>query len=145
MILECVGAILAILFIGIAGYLLELGAKNRRKYEFFEKNAPGLKVVPNPSLFGGHTNQLFNIKHNIFLVEDALKKYGPTVGVYFGTRPGAITIDLEFIKTFTIDEQIHTNRGKLDLPFEELERDSIMFAEDEQWLKIRRAIAPAFT
>lgn len=143
MIAEFLGGVLIVLLVSIAIYALVLAAENRRKYKFFEKFAPDLKVLPHPSLFGGHTNQFVYCRRNWLLAEQNLNKYGPTVGCFIGNRPAAITKDLDFIKTFTVDEQIHVNRIKIGVPMKELE-DSIMFAEDEDWLRIRKAIGPAF-
>lgn len=145
MIVELFFVLLAATLVSLFGYLLVLGAENRQKYKFFEKNAPGLKVLENPSLFGGHANQIVHVKHNWARGFELLEKYGSTLGFYYDSRPAVLTVDLDFIKTFTVDEQVHTNRIKAGIPFSEIEEDCIMFAEDEQWLRIRKAIAPAFS
>lgn len=129
----------------IVGHLLVVAAENRKKYKFFEEKAPGLKVVENPSLFGGHSNQLIHAKYNWALADEKFEKYArSTVGLYFDTRPAVATKDLDFIKTFALDEPAHINRLKPSVPWREIEEDCIMFAEDEQWVKLRKAIAPAF-
>lgn len=145
MILELLGYLVAALTVSLLGYLLIVAANNREKYRFFEKNAPGLKVLENPSLFGGHINQIVHVKHNVPNGMKIFEKHGPTVGFYYGTKPAVVTTDLDFIKIFTIDEQNHINRTKAHLPIKEVEEDCIMFAEDEQWVRIRKAIAPAFS
>lgn len=144
MIVEYLAALLAASLVIFAVNLLILAARNREKYKFFEKNAPGLAVVKDPSLFGGHTNTVIHSKKLWSTVDALFDKYGPTVGIFFDTRPAVFTKDLDFIKTFTIDEQDHVNRILAHLPITEVEEDCIMFAEDEQWLKLRKVIAPAF-
>lgn len=145
MILELLGGLLVALAVSVFAFLLIVAARNREKFKFFEKNAPGLKVAPDPSLFSGHTNQLVHARHNYRKPEELMNKYGPTVGFFIDSRPAAVTIDLDFIKTFTIDEQNHINRMSANIPIKELEDDCIMFAKDEQWIRVRKAIAPAFS
>lgn len=145
-LLEYLGALIGASLVVLAGHLLILAAKNRKKYQFFEKNAPGLKVLKNPSLFGGHTNRYVHAKYNSALCDKLFEEHqSSTIGFYYDSRPAAITKDLDFIKTFTMDEQIHINRIRPNLPIREAEEDCIMFAEDDQWLKIRKAVAPAFS
>lgn len=146
MIAEVLGALLGALLVGLAGQLLVIAASNRRKYQFFRERAPGLSVVAQPpSLFGGHANSMFHANRNWEIVDRLFAEHGPTVGLFYNTFPLAITKDLDFIKQFALDEPEHVNRSKPHVPMEELEEDCIMFAEDEQWLRLRKAIAPAFS
>lgn len=138
--------ILAASLAGLLIYLIGLAASNNKKYQFFKKNAPGLKVVnEKPSWFGGHSVHLIHTKYNWRIVDDYFKEHGPTFGFFLHTQPTVVTKDLDFIKTFTVDEKIHINRMKLNLPWKEIEEDCIMFAENEQWVRLRKAIAPAFS
>lgn len=145
MIFEILGTLLVALFVSSVGHVLIVGVKNHQKQKFFAEKSPDLKVLDKPELFGGHTNQIVHRKYNWRAVERLLDEHGPTLGFYLGSRPAVITKDLDFIKKFIIDEQIHTNRMTLDLPIREIEEDSIMFAENEQWLRMRKSLAPAFS
>lgn len=145
MILELVGALFGAFLVSLVGHLLIVGARNRKAHELFKKRAIGLKILEDPALFGGHSRKVYYAKYNWKIVEKILDEYGPTVGLLFGNLPTVVTKDLDFVKTFTVDEQIHINRVQLNLPFKEIEDDCILFAEDEQWLRLRKAIAPAFS
>lgn len=143
MIIEIFAALAAASLISLLSYLLGLAKKNLEMYQFFERNAPGLRVLENPSLFGGHTNHI--LKQNCEKGAELIEKYGPTFGMFCNNRPIVVTVDLDFIKTFILDEPNHINRAKAGLPIKEVEEDCIMFAEDDQWIRLRRAIAPAFS
>lgn len=132
------------LFLGIVILVISTGIKTAIVYHQFKSRTGSLKFVPQLQLLGGHINSLA-FKSNLSKhLPELHKKYGKTMLWLYGTQPAAMTIDLDLIKLIACDEgQTHTNRIKMHLPVKEVEFDCIMLAKDEQWRRIRRAIAPA--
>lgn len=120
--------------------------RNLLGHRLFKKKSPGLPVLPNPNIFSGHANLTYWSSNNWKNVDNYHKSYGPTFGWYNVDKPAVSTIDLDLIKTIIIDEQSdHINRVELNIPIKEMKEDDIAFARDEQWWRLRKAFAPAFT
>ena len=120
--------------------------RNHRAHQFFRKNAPGLPVLPKPNLFLGHADRTLFAHRNYQSFGKYHEVYGKTFGFYYGRKPWASTIDLDLLKTMMIDESDdHINRALFDIPVKEIENDCIVFVENDQWRRIRKAVAPAFT
>lgn len=118
----------------------------RLVYRKFKKDAEGLPVLPLGWLPGGHIHKLVLNSTNLLIQEPLHRRYGKTFGYLYNTRRIVYSIDLELIKTINLTESNkHVNRLNLSLPIKEFESDSIAFTYDNQWRRIRRAIAPSFT
>lgn len=114
--------------------------------KFFKLKSPNLPLIDNPSILGGHAATFVHRKDNCLMVHKCHQKFGRTLGAYHASRPSIGTTDLDLIKFMVIDEpDAHVNRMKPNIPFEELETHTLMFAEDEQWRRLRQASAPSFT
>lgn len=77
--------------------------------------------------------------------QDAHKKLGKTYGAYLGNQRAISTIDLNLIKKFAVDEEHHEKFFNFAISFEELETDCVATARGEQSLRLRKALAPAFS
>lgn len=120
--------------------------KNLLGRRLFKRKSPGLPVLPNPSIFSGHANRTYWRPDNWKNVDNYHKLYGSTFGWFNLDEPAVSTVDLDLIKTILLDEQNdHINRVELTIPIKELREDDIAFARDEQWWRLRKAFAPAFT
>lgn len=117
---------------------------NRTAHQYFKKNLPNLPVLPKPNIFKGHSNELFLSPKNWRNLDESHKKYGTTFGWYYCNKPSISTIDVDLIKKLVIDES-QFDRLNLEIPLKEFKDDNIAFARTEQWLRLRKAIAPAFT
>lgn len=126
--------------------LLKLSFKNRAAHKFFEIKSPNLPVAPKPDIIIGHAGKLFLSRLNWINLDEYHRLYGPTFGWYNIGKPAVSTIDLSLIQKMVIDEaNEHINKIQLDIPLKEFIEDDILTARDEQWWRIRRAVAPAFT
>ena len=132
--------------VGTMGLVLVTALRNHKAHQFFKKNAPGLPVLPNPNLFTGHAGEMAFKRKSWQSATKYHKLYGKTYGFYYGKKAWASSIDLDLLKTMLIDEaDDNINRTIVDIPIKELEQDMISFSENDQWRRIRRAVAPAFT
>lgn len=114
-------------------------------HQFFKKHAPKLPIMAGTKLLLGHS-QIFYHPRNWKVIHDAHEKQGKTVGFYLADKPVVSSIDLNFIKKFIVDEaDDHPNRMKPYGPLNEITDASLIYAEDEQWRRLRRAFAPAFS
>lgn len=129
----------------VIGVLIRL-ANNYRAQQAFRKKINGIPFIPNASLFSGNAIELALSRRSWRHVDNMIKKYGSTFAAFYINKPVVVTCDLDFIKTFVIDEpNNHVNRIDLNIPSEEVSVDSIPFVEDDQWRRLRKAIAPAFS
>lgn len=127
-------------------YVLRVAVRNYIIHKHFSKKSPNLPVLPNPNLFSGHANEVVLSGRNWQLLDRLHKKLGKTFGLYYANQPMVSTIDLDLIKTYIIDEpDSHVNRFEPNIPLKELDIDSILFSKDNQWRRIRRSVAPAFS
>lgn len=139
-------SVLASLLVTVLVQFCATVARNYKAHQFFKIRSPNLPVVPNASLLGGHMKEIAFDKRNWRKVDELHKKYGKTFGVFYESQPMVSTVDLDFIKTFIIDEpNDHNDRIVPGGPIDEFERDTISLANGKQWLRLRKAIAPAFT
>lgn len=119
--------------------------RNYRAHQFFATKTPKLPVVPNPGLFDGHMHRITLRKKNWLIIEQYHQQLGPTYGFYMAEQPWVSTTDLDLLKLIEIDQpHKHINRAKFGLPFREFNH-SIFQVDDDQWRRVRRAIAPALT
>ena len=122
-----------------------IGLRNHKAHKFFKTHIPNLPVFPNKNIIFGSTEFFFG-KRKWREADEIHKKLGKYVGFYYGREPWISTTDLDLIKRMTIDDPgKHCDRPNLCLPISEYDQDCILFAETEQWRRIRRAIAPALT
>lgn len=130
----------------IVTYVAGTAVGNYQVYQFFRKKSPKLPVLSKPDLFIGHANKISLASNNWQLNDRLHKKLGKTFGYYYGNQPVVSTTDLDFIKTFVIDEpDSHSDRIRVHIPVREFEYDALMMSEGKQWRRMRKAIAPAFT
>lgn len=134
------------ILISIVAYIVVIRlVKNYFAHKFFDQRLPNLPVLPDANVFTGHAVSMYLSRLNWRNSYNLHKKYGESFGFYFIDRPVLNTIDPELIKTMVIDKpDVHINRPNLDIPMEEFTKDDIVFVEDDQWWRIRKAIAPAF-
>lgn len=140
----------AVLFISLAlvytlvNVILVL-LRNYRAHQFFKIKSPKLPVLPNPSIFHGHMFDVTWKGKNWKIITELHNKYGPTFGYYMCEQPWVSTKDIDLIKLIEMDQpHKHINRSKLNMPLKEF-NDSIFQVDDDNWRRVRRAIAPALT
>lgn len=112
--------------------------------QFFQKNLPELPIVEGQRPLVGHLHLMLGPRgwrHQ----QDGHKKLGKTYGLYLGNQRSISTIDLDFIKKIAVDQDHHDRLFKFAIAFEEFEIDCVATAQDEQWRRIRKALAPAFS
>lgn len=120
--------------------------RNHEAHKFFKKHSPNLPVAPGLDIFGGHSLSVIWVKKNWKKAIDLHKKYGKIVGLFYCDKPAVLTTDLDLVKTIVLDNpNDHNDRMSANTPVEEVEKDSIMTCTGDQWRRIRRAVAPAFT
>lgn len=103
-------------------------------------------MFPNPNIFSGNSYSLYYPLKNWKSFDEAHQKYGTTFGWFQTGIPSVSTHDLDIIKAMVLDEPYqNVNRLEMKIPVTEIREDSIAFAKDEQWRRLRKAIAPAFT
>lgn len=111
----------------------------------FKKLSRGLPMAPDARLAGNHTISLIISERSCAKAMRLHKELGKTFGILKGSTFGAVTTDLNLIKTIIIDEpKDHLSRTSLNLPMEEFDK-SIMLVDKEEWRPVRKAIAPALT
>lgn len=126
--------------------IITTAVRNRRAQQFFMKLSPNLPVVPNAGIFGGHMNQIWLAKRNWKILGELHKKYGKTIGSFYRDKPFVSTIDLNLIKAMVLDNpNDHVDRMRANTPVLEIEQDCVFTTDEEQWRRLRRSIAPAFT
>lgn len=131
-------------FFGALCYLVGIGIRNYKAQLIFKQKKPSLPELPNKKLFSGHLDMILH-ERNWQILEKLHEQHGKTFGAFYANKPFVSTIDLDFVKQFVIDEPYaHVNRYNPSLPIEELGGDDIHFARDEQWLKVRKLVSPAF-
>lgn len=132
-------------FLASTIYVAKIAYRNYKAHQFFAKKSPGLPVLANTHLLSGHLVSHFCDKHNALKYHREHSKYGPTYGWFYCNVPHISTIDLDLIKKVAIDEASdHINRTTTLVPLYEFRENSIPFAKDEQWYKLRKVSAPAF-
>lgn len=134
------------LFIATVIYVLATLFRNYRASKFFKNHGSQIPVLPNWNVFFGNAMDTYLHRRNWKVMSDLHSKYGLTYGWFYFDKPVISTIDLDFIKAVNIDENHdHFDRLVLNIPVSELIDDSIAFAEHDQWLRLRKAMAPAFS
>lgn len=113
----------------------------------FKRETNGLPIITEGrSIFCNHTIGWCLRKNSL----NDLRKYNEThgkpktVGWMLGTKYAACTIDLDLMKRIVLDEpNKNVNRIHMDVPMAEYMEDNILTAPDDQWRRLRRAVAPA--
>lgn len=130
--------------ISLISYVLFKVFQSRRAFKFFENNAPHLPILEGQLPLIGHLHKFHNPR-NWEIIHKAHEKHGKVFGLYLGTNAVVSTTDLNFIKKFVIDEpNDHINRAKQLSPMD-VDEGSLIYAENDQWRRLRRAFAPAFS
>lgn len=112
----------------------------------FRSKLPNLPMLPNTSVFSGNSYDLYYPLKNWKLFDEAHKKYGTTFGWFLCGQPAVSTYDLDLIRKMILDEPYkNINRVEMNIPVAQVRENSIAFTRDEQWHRLRKAIAPAFT
>lgn len=146
MLLELVVTIGAGLIVSV---LLGVALKCNENYKIqqqFRKKMKGIAFIPNSSLFLGNLNLIALHERNWLKAHKLLEENGGLMAGFYANKPVIVTTDLDLIKTMVIDEpNDHINRIKMNLPINEFDVDSIAFVENDQWRRLRKAIAPAFS
>lgn len=138
---------IASLFVTVLVNIVMIAIRNHKAQQFFKLKVPHVPTVPDANLFIGHLGQtVWQTQQNEFL-DNLYKRLGPFFGVYYCDKPILCTADIKFIKQVVLDEPHPSiNRNfKLNIGIDELEFDNLMSAENNQWRRIRKAIAPALS
>lgn len=117
---------------------------NHFRNQFFQKNLPSLPILEDQKPLIGHLHIAMSPRNWRFY-ENGHKKLKKYFGFYIGNQRAISTIDLDLIKKFAVDEENHDRAYKMDLAFEETEKDCIFTARGDQWRRLRKALAPAFS
>lgn len=129
----------------LTGFLLRQFLRVRIAYGEFKRDAKGLFVVPTK---WSPVGQLVELGHEANLqirIEAYHRKHGKTFGWLYSYHKIAYTIDLELIEAMHLKESGKLiNRSKVSFPIVEVDYDCLPSARDDQWRRIRRAIAPSF-
>lgn len=127
------------------GYVIVRIVQNQIVYTRFKRNARGLRLFAPTWSPIGHLAELSSDPLIQIKIEAYHRSYGKTFGAIFYDAPMVSTIDLDLIKAMVLDEpNLNINRFKFPMP-DGMEKDTLGFAEGDQWRKIRRAISPSFT
>lgn len=107
-----------------------------------KEKSPNLPMAKR-NIFNG--NMDFNYKENNFrLVHELHATLGTTFAFFRNHEPAVSTCDLDLIKRVAIDEaDKHPNRGGIGIILEEVIDGNILYVDDDQWRRMRRAYAPA--
>lgn len=144
--LQVIGQLLLSLAGFICSYLIFLGLTTVLARRKFTKQSPNIPHAPNGSLFSGHNGLFVLQKYNIKTLDSYHKKLGKTIALFRHDRPCVSTTDIDLLKEIHLDEpNDHLNRPFYRFPMNEVEVDSIATAPHHQWLRIRRAVAPAIS
>lgn len=116
-------------------------------YKFFELKKTNIPIILKPTLLGDHMINFSLNKRNWQYLENLHKIHKTKIGAtFYLDNPFISTLDIDLIKKIAIDEgEHHINRIELKLLVEEWEIGSIAFARDNQWLRLRKAVAPALS
>lgn len=147
MILEALIFVFSASLTIVIGQVLITLFRQHQTNKYWAARSPKLPVPDEfTSVWGGHARSVFYQSKNVDMVDKLHRKYGKSFGFYLNSKPAIATMDLDLIKALVIDEPYaNVNRTMIDIPVEELENDCIMFAENDQWRRLRQASAPAFT
>lgn len=145
MILELIIYALVSLLIIIAAHALIRAVQVHFAYIKFKKALKGLTILPKTWSPGGHMHQVLFDEYSCLKIESLHRKHGKTFAWLYGTLPMALTIDLDLIRKIIYeDPNLNINKQKFSVPIKELEYDSVVMAEHDQWRRIRKALAPTF-
>lgn len=125
-------------------YILYVLVSNHFKNRYLQKNLPSLPILDGQKPLIGHLNILLGSK-SWKNQQDGHKRLGKTYGCYLGNRRVISTIDLDFIRKFAVEDDHHDRIFTVNVSFEALEVDNLGSSQGEQWRRIRKAVAPAFS
>lgn len=133
------------LVLALLGLVVKKSIVSQLALRNFKKRSKGLPLYADYSFICNHSVSMLCAKDPCNKVLELWKQDGhKTRGYLFHSRPAAMTIDLDLIKTIVIDESTkHINRIPLNLTFFEVREDNLMLAEDDQWRRLRRAFSQA--
>lgn len=115
-------------------------------YVRFKRASKGLPMLHETWSPGGNSHQMMFDPYILLKLDAMHRHYGKTFGWMYSVQPSVSTVDLDLLKTINIDEQDkHVNREDHSVLIKEVESDSIVLVQDDQWRRIRRAITPSFT
>lgn len=110
-----------------------------------KKALNGLPILPRTWSVGGHMDQVYFTPYNCHKIEGLHRLQGRTFGFMYGTRPMVSTVDLDLIKKLALDgPKLNVNRTNLSIPVKVVQHHSIVYAQDDHWRQLRKAIAPGF-
>lgn len=137
----------ALLFIVLSlVYVIKIAIRNNRKQRWFEALNTKIPVAPNKNPIVGHLWSIYTEPYSCLVVHDLHTKLGPTFEFLTTDQINVATTDLDLIKTINLDEPLdHVDRVQVDAPMSELREDQIGMAPKEQWLRLRRVVAPALS
>lgn len=127
-------------------YLVKVVIKNNRKQRLFESMNPKFPVAPDINPLVGHLFNVHSHAYSSLVIHDLHAELGPTFEFLTSDSINIATTDLDLIKKINLDEPFdHLNRHQLSIPISEIRENSPSCAPKHQWLRIRKAIAPAFS
>jgi len=134
----------AVLFLAFVLTLAERAIRSRYALYKFLKTYKGLPVpLDHVSWLDNHASKWI-FDENCLLMDELHRKHGKYVGGLVHDMPCVSTTDLDLIKTVVLDSASkNINRPELVMPMKEFQTDCILFANNDQWRRIRRAFAPA--
>lgn len=116
------------------------------KQNEFEVRRNKIPVAPNQNFFTGHLVSIYLNPYSCLRIHDLHKKLGHTFELLLLDTVCIATTDLDLLKTMLVEEAAdHLDRPSVVFPFEELRLDSLARASKYKWLRMRKAIAPAFS
>lgn len=144
MLLEVIAVLAGLLVATVLFDVAKTMVLTRLAVAKFKKGSNGLPICDRLGPFG-HLDWVY--AGDIWkLSMEEHRAVGKFLAFFYADQVGVSTIDIDFIKSMIFDEPQHTNRiGKLDFPIKEFTPDSILFAVDDQWRKLRKYTAPAFS
>lgn len=133
---------IAYILISLITYVLLKAFRSYQAHKFFKEKSPNLPILEGQRFLIGHLHKWHNPR-NWKILHEAHAKFGKYVGFYHANYPWLSTTDLNLVKKFIIDEpNDHINRGKQVSPMD-IDRGSMIYAEDDQWRRLRKSFGPA--
>ena len=119
--------------------------RNNRAYNELKRQTKGLPMAKGRNIIFNHT--LLNLaKSKVKMLSLGHESHGyKNVALLHHERHSVSTIDPNLMKRVVLDQpNKNINRMPINGAASDLTTDTLMFAEDEQWHRLRRAVAPAF-
>jgi cytochrome P450 len=104
----------------------------------------GLAGPPPLPLVGNMISLLF-VEDRMSVAREWRERYGKVYGVFHGTEPRYVLNDAELLRQICIDDFDSMPNRYVDALLNRYERDSILFARNDQWRRLRVLQSATFT